>query len=62
MTRDEQHAVWIVLSKQIDALRPRVNAAYDVWNKSCTELDKLERERSRLWREWVDEFSESIAQ
>lgn len=55
MTRAEQDRCWEVMTKQIEALRVEVHAAYEVWDRGAKSLHKLERERNELWRQWANE-------
>ena len=50
---NEWQCVWEVLTKQIDALDPQVDAAYDAYVDGLVALRKLKHERGRMWREKV---------
>ena len=56
MTRDEQKCVWEILTKQIEALEPKVDASYDVYVDGLVALRNLKNERDRLWCGWVNEM------
>jgi hypothetical protein len=60
VTNHEQQCVWDVLTKQIDALKPKVHALHDEWCAACEALYQLERERNKLWRDKITELNGTL--
>ena len=59
MTPAEQQCVWELMTKQIDALRLRMESSYGDYERCRSALENLERERDKIWRDQILKYAKA---